>query len=98
MGKKKRKSGKVSASGKPFVSVCTPTYNRRVFIPALIENFQKQTYPMELLEWIVVDDGIDSVKDLFEGIPNVKYFTKKFRINKYAKQIKFKEMISAMFN
>ena len=77
MGKKNRKSGKVSASGKPFVSVCTPTYNRRIFIPALIENFQKQTYPMELLEWIVVDDGIDSVKDLFEGIPNVKYFYKK---------------------
>ena len=26
----------------PFVSVCTPTYNRRKFIPALIKCFEKQ--------------------------------------------------------
>jgi len=74
MGKKNRNKKKVSAQGKPFVSVCTPTYNRRQFIPALIENFKKQTYPAELLEWIVVDDGTDPVGDLFANVPNVKYF------------------------
>ena len=75
MGKKdRRKNRKVSAMGKPFVSVCTPTYNRRSFIPKLIENFKRQTYPSELLEWIVVDDGTDPVGDLFVGIPNVKYY------------------------
>ncbi len=31
--KKKKGRKKVSAQGKPFVSVCTPTYNRRKFIP-----------------------------------------------------------------
>ena len=36
MGKKKKGKKKVSANGKPFVSVCTPTYNRRKFIPQLI--------------------------------------------------------------
>ena len=38
MGKKNRKKkGKiVSANGKPFISICTPTYNRRKFIPFLI--------------------------------------------------------------
>jgi len=71
---KKRKKKKVSAMGKPFVSICTPTYNRRQFIPALIENFKNQTYPMELMEWIVVDDGTDPVGDLFKDVPNVKYF------------------------
>jgi len=75
MGKKSKKV--VSANGKPFVSICTPTYNRRNFIPSLIENFKKQTYPQELMEWIVVDDGEDPVGDLFEGIPNVKYFYQK---------------------
>jgi len=74
MGKKKRKKKTVSANGKPFVSVCTPTYNRRSFIPMLIKNFTNQTYPSELIEWIVVDDGTDPVGDLFEGVPNVKYF------------------------
>ena len=72
--KKKRKAKKVSPNGKPFVSVCTPTYNRRQFIPQLIECYKQQTYPKELMEWIVVDDGEDSVEDLFKDVEGVKYF------------------------
>ena len=73
---KKKKKGKktVSASGKPFVSICTPTYNRRMFIPNLIKCFQAQTYPKELMEWIIIDDGTDPIKDLVENHPLVKYF------------------------
>lgn len=59
----------------PLVSVCTPTFNRRPFIPAIINCFKSQTYPMDKLEWIVIDDGTDKVGDLFEGIPQVKYFS-----------------------
>ena len=62
--KKKRKEKKVSPNGKPFVSVCTPTYNRRQFIPQRIECYKQQTYPKELMEWIVVDDGEDSVEEI----------------------------------
>ena len=73
--KKKRSKNKVvSANGKPFVSVCTPTYNRRKFIPQLIKCFKNQNYPKQLMEWIVVDDGDDSVEDLFKGVECVKYF------------------------
>jgi len=80
--KKKKKSKKtVSASGKPFVSVCTPTYNRRMFIPNLIKCFEAQTYPKQLMEWIIIDDGEDSVEDLFKGVECVKYF-------RYEKKIK----------
>lgn len=57
-----------------IVSVCTPTFNRRDFIPILIECFNHQTYPKNLIEWIVVDDGDDKVEDLFKDIPQVKYF------------------------
>ena len=74
MGKKRKGKKKVSPNGKPFVSVCTPTYNRRHFIPFLIKSFKAQTYPKELMEWIVIDDGEDCVKDLFEGVECVKYF------------------------
>ena len=70
-----------SSPGKPLVSVCTPTYNRRAFIPALIQCFESQTYPRELLEWIVVDDGSDPVKDLFEGVEGVKYYRSEERMN-----------------
>ena len=73
MGKKVKKKV-VSAVGKPFVSVCTPTYNRRMFIPAAIKCFQSQTYPKQLMEWIIIDDGTDPVGDLFEGVECVKYF------------------------
>ena len=84
MGKKNRKKKKVSPNGKPFVSVCTPTYNRRVFLPQLIKCFQAQTYPKELMEWIVVDDSDESVEDLFKGVECVKYFRvkEKMRLGK----------------
>ena len=74
MGKKNRKKTKVSSNGKPFVSICTPTYNRRIFIPNLIKCFELQTYPKELMEWIIIDDGEDKVEDLFINVPGVKYY------------------------
>lgn len=58
----------------PFISICTPTFNRRPFIPAMIECFNHQTYPKEKMEWIIIDDGTDKIEDLVASIPNVKYF------------------------
>ena len=55
------------------VSICTPTYNRREFIPYLINCIKDQSYPQELIEWIILDDGTDKIKDLVENIPNVVY-------------------------
>ena len=50
----------------PFVSIVTPTYNRRRFIPSLIKIVQSQTYPRDRMEWVVYDDGQEEVRDLFE--------------------------------
>jgi glycosyltransferase involved in cell wall biosynthesis len=58
----------------PFVSLCTPTFNRRPFIPFMIKCFEHQTYPKELIEWIIIDDGTDPIEDLVKHIPQVKYF------------------------
>lgn len=58
----------------PFVSVCTPTFNRRPFIPYAIKNFLTQDYPHEKLEWIIIDDGTDPIEDLVKDISGVKYF------------------------
>jgi len=61
----------------PFVSVLTPTYNRRKFIPWLIKIYEAQTYPKNRMEWIILDDGTDRVGDLFaeaaKRIPNIRY-------------------------
>lgn len=58
----------------PFVSLCTPTFNRRPFFPSLIKSIEKQTYPGTQMEWIIIDDGTDSIEDLVKNIPMVKYF------------------------
>jgi glycosyltransferase involved in cell wall biosynthesis len=60
----------------PLVSVCTPTFNRRPFIPIMFECFRNQTYPKDKIEWIIIDDGTDKIKDLVDSanIPQIKYF------------------------
>lgn len=62
-----------------FISVLTPTYNRRAFIPAAIRYFKAQTWPQDQMEWIILDDGTDKVADLFDpkvtGLTNVRYVT-----------------------
>ena len=68
MGKNKKKQ--------PLVSLCTPTFNRRPFIQTMIQCFRNQTYPKDRMEWIIVDDGTDKIKDLIDAanIPQIKYF------------------------
>ena len=58
----------------PFVSVCTPTFNRRPFINAMISCFNNQDYPQDRMEWIIIDDGTDPVEDMIASHPRVKYF------------------------
>ena len=60
---------------KPFVSICTPTYNRKPFIPHLIKCILSQDYPLDRIEWIIVDDGIDKIKDLVIDLPFVNYIS-----------------------
>ena len=73
MGKKNKNKNK-NTQDLPFVSICTPTFNRRPFIPFMIKCFQHQDYPMDKMEWIIVDDGTDKIEDLVGEIPQVKYF------------------------
>jgi glycosyltransferase involved in cell wall biosynthesis len=60
----------------PFVSLCTPTFNRRHFFPILFEMFKLQSYPKNRMEWIIIDDGTDTIRDLVEssGIKQIRYY------------------------
>lgn len=82
----------------PLVSVITPTYNRRSFIPILIECFLNQVYPKDRMEWIVLDDGSEPVEDIFlkhkSVLPMLRYIrveekqligAKRNRLNQEAK-------------
>jgi glycosyltransferase involved in cell wall biosynthesis len=78
MGKKTNSSKKNKF---PFVSICTPTFNRRPFYEMIIKCFQHQTYPKDRMEWIIIDDGTDKIEDLVHDIPQVKYFKYEDRMN-----------------
>ena len=76
MPKAKPHEPKLKKKYYPLVSICTPTFNRRPFIPTMFECFRNQTYPKDRMEWIIVDDGTDRIRDLVEssGISQIKYF------------------------
>lgn len=57
----------------PCVSVITLTRDRRAFIPLARYCMVAQTYPESKIEWVIVDDGKDQIKDLVSDIPNVNY-------------------------
>jgi glycosyltransferase involved in cell wall biosynthesis len=75
MGKTKGHVPKLRKKYYPMVSVCTPTFNRRPFIPTMLQCFKNQTYPKDRMEWIIVDDGTDPVGDIIEaaGISQIRY-------------------------
>ena len=83
MGKNKK-----SAKEYPLVSVCTPTFNRRPFIENMFSCFRNQDYPKHRIEWIIVDDGTDKIKDLIEtsDIPQIRYFEFDNKLNLGAKR------------
>jgi glycosyltransferase involved in cell wall biosynthesis len=58
----------------PFISICTPTFNRRPFITTLIKCVDSQVYPKDKMEWIIIDDGTDKIEDLVSKHPLVRYF------------------------
>ncbi len=66
------------------VSVITPTFNRSQFIRRSIECYRKQTFPLNQMEWIILDDGTEPIDaillDAADDIPNIRY------IREYKKQ------------
>ena len=79
------------------VSVVTPTYNRRMFIPTLIEIYRAQTFPKEKMEWVIIDDGRDKVEDLFieasKIIPNIRYIRKDEKMRLGAKRNELNKLV-----
>lgn len=64
----------------PFVSLCTPTFNRRSYIPMTIRCVELQDYPKDKLEWIIVNDGDEEIEDILndavknKDLPKIKYY------------------------
>jgi hypothetical protein len=57
----------------PCISIITITRNRRKFMPLLVYNYNNMDYPKDLVEWIIIDDGTEPIKDLLPKERNIKY-------------------------
>ena len=74
----------------PFVSCLTPTYERRQFLAVLLDIFQRQTYPANRRELVLLDDSKESNQDLIDDFvkqhPEVnivyKYSSEKIKLGK----------------
>ena len=40
----------------------------------MVDNFLRQDYPRDRMEWIIIDDGTDKIEDLVKDVPCVKYY------------------------
>ena len=59
---------------RPYVSVVTPTYSRPENIPFLIAMYDKQTYPSERRELVILDDSPEAYDSLAFERPDIRYF------------------------
>lgn len=74
----------------PFVSCLTPTYERRQFLPCLLDIFRRQTYPVDRRELVILDDSKESNQDLIDDFlkqyPEMnivyKYSSEKLKLGK----------------
>ena len=57
----------------PYVSIVTPTYERRKLIYMAIRNFNEFNYPKHKLEWIILDDSKDSMEDIIPKDSRIHY-------------------------
>jgi hypothetical protein len=48
----------------PFVSILTITKNRKSLFPIAIRNFYEFQYPKHKLEWIILDDGKEDLREI----------------------------------
>ncbi len=63
----------------PYVSILTPTKNRRKFFKMAVHSFLNFDYPKEKLEWVIVDDSDDgtTLKGILPRDKRIKYVRKK---------------------
>ena len=76
-----------------FVSVVTPTYNRRNFLPILIHLYKLQTYPAAKRELIIYDDSPKSNEDIIpKNDPSIRYYYDPVKITLGEKRNKLNEL------
>lgn len=69
------KSIEIDEKDLPFVSIITPTRNRRKLFSIAIRNYLEFNYPRNKLEWIIIDDGDEDLTDMLpNNDKNIHYY------------------------
>lgn len=76
---------KIEENKLPFISIITPTYNRRKLFSIAIRNWMSTIYPKDKMEWIIVDDGNEKIKDILPNDDRIRYI--KLPYQKYYRQM-----------
>ncbi len=63
----------MNGKAKLLVSILTPTYNRRLFIPQYLKNIYRQNYLGDF-EILIADDGEEPIEDLLSKDKRIRYF------------------------
>lgn len=58
----------------PTITIITPTANRRRFFKLSLLNFYNIQYDKKKIEWIIVEDGDESIEDLIPKDDRIKYY------------------------
>jgi len=66
----------IERSKLPPISIITPTRNRRSVFELTVYQFLNFDYPRDKIQWVILDNGTDKIKDLLplKG-NNIKYMT-----------------------
>ena len=67
------KFGDISDEDLPMISICTPTADRRSLFTIAIYNFLNFIYPKNKLEWVILDDGVNSIKEIIPNDNRINY-------------------------
>lgn len=95
---RQREQAPLSADKFPFVSIVTPSFNRRHFLPYLLYMFQYQDYPAHRRELVILDDSETSSQDLIDQLvdadsgENIRYIFSPKRLALGEKRNKLNEL------
>ena len=63
----------ISNDDLPYISIVTPTYERKKLIHMAIRNFQDFIYPKHKMEWIILDDSKESIEEILPRDKRIHY-------------------------
>ena len=75
LAKKSEEENQQTTEDLPYISIVTPTYNRKKLFKMAIYNYKNIYYPKEKFEWVIVDDSDNGqeVEKLLPDNDNIKY-------------------------